>query len=43
MPSHDMKATGELLEKLDCNGINIKNGPRFMISQVYGVCYATKL
>ena len=24
MPSHDAKATGELLEKLDCNGITIK-------------------
>ena len=28
MPSHDTKATGELLEKLDCNGVTIKNGPR---------------
>ena len=24
MPSHDMMATGELLEKLDCNGVTIK-------------------
>ena len=24
MPSHVMKATGELLEKLDCNGVTIK-------------------
>ena len=43
MPSHDTKATGELLEKLDCNRVTIKNEPRFMISQVYGACYATKL
>ena len=38
-----MKATGERLEKLDCNGVAIKNVPRFMISQVYGAFYATKL
>ena len=25
MSSHDMKATGERLEKLDCNGVTIKN------------------
>ena len=43
MPSHDLKATGELLEKLDGNGVTTKNGPRFMISQVYDACYATKL
>ena len=43
MPSHDTKAAGELLEKLDCNGATIKNGPRFMISQAYSACYATKL
>ena len=24
MPSHDTKATGELLEKLDCNDVTIK-------------------
>ena len=24
MPSHDTKATGELLKKLDCNGVTIK-------------------
>ena len=24
MPSHDTKATGELLEKLACNGVTIK-------------------
>ena len=35
MPSHDPKATGEFLEKLDCNGVTTKNGPRFMMSQVY--------
>ena len=38
-----MKTTGELLEKLDCNGVTIKNGSRFIISQIYGTCYATKL
>ena len=38
-----MKATGELLEKLDCNGVTIKNGSRFIISQIYGACYATKV
>ena len=38
-----MKATGELQEKLDCNGVTIKNGSRFFISQIYGACYATKL
>ena len=42
MSSHT-KATGELLEKLDCNGVTLKNGTSFMISQGYGACYATKL
>ena len=43
MQSHDPKAAGEFLEKLDCNGVTTKNGPRFMMSQVYDACYATKL
>ena len=38
-----MKTTGELQEKLDYNGVTIKNGSRFIISQIYGACYATKL
>ena len=42
MSSH-AKATGQLLAKLYCNGVTLKNGPRFMISQGYGACYATKL
>ena len=35
MPSHDMMATGELLEKLDCNGVTIKKWAKIHKSSVW--------